>query len=241
MRWFLALMLSCLPLAAQAQEAKPVDLAIVVSLDRSESIDADEAKAQIDGLVYTLRHSNFRDTVAVGWYGSIGLTVLTWSSFGRSEVILPWTSVADRGDAAAAAKFLELDYARQIFAPHGSQTDLAFAIEIGMNQLDELPWPATRSVINVVADGISNIGRLPMIDRNIALERGITINGLVMARGSAIEVVSRYFEREVIGGPLSFVQVSEGTHDFANAMLRKIVREMVRLRAPTVSAKDDTG
>ena len=69
MRWFLALMLSCLPLAAQAQEAKPVNLAIVVSLDRSESIDADEAKAQIDGLVYTLRHSNFRDTVAVGWYG----------------------------------------------------------------------------------------------------------------------------------------------------------------------------
>ena len=64
---------------------------------------------------------------------------------------------------------------------------------------------------------------------------------MVMARGSAIEVVSRYFEREVIGGPMSFVQVSEGTHDFANAMLRKIVREMVRLRVPTQSAMDDTG
>ena len=241
MRWLLAFVLCCLPLAAQADEPKPVDLAIVVSLDRSESIDADEARAQIDGLVYTLRHSNFRDTVAVGWYGSIGLSVLTWSSFGRSEEILPWTRIADRDDAAGAAKILELDYARQIFAPHGSQTDLAFAIEIGMNQLDALPWPATRSVINVVADGISNIGRLPMIDRNIALERGITINGLVMARGSAIEVVSRYFEREVIGGPMAFVQVSQGTQDFADAMLRKIVREMVYLRTPILSASDETG
>ena len=131
-------MLSCLPVAALAQAAKPVDIAIVVSLDRSESIDAEEAKAQIDGLVYTLRHSRFRDTVAVGWYGSIALSVITWSSFGRYEVILPWSRIADRGDAAGAAKILELDYARQIFARHGSQTDLAFAIEIGMNQLEDL-------------------------------------------------------------------------------------------------------
>ncbi len=241
MRWFLALVLSCLPLAAQAQVEKPVDLAIVVSLDRSESIDAEEAKAQIDGLVYTLRHSRFRDTVAVGWYGSIGLTVLNWSSFGRHEVVLPWTRIAGPADADAAAAILELDHARQRIARHGSQTDLAFAIEIGMNQLDTLPWPATKSVINVVADGISNIGRLAWVDRNIALARGITINGLIMARGSAIEVISRYFEREVIGGPAAFIQVSAGNEDFANAMLRKILLEMVRLRQPSVSAGRETG
>ena len=241
MRWLLILMLSCLPLAALAQTAEPVDIAIVVSLDRSESIDAEEARAQIDGLVFTLRHSRFRDTVAVGWYGSIALTVLNWSSFGRHEVALPWTRIAGPADADAAASILELDHARQRIARHGSQTDLAFAIEIGMNQLDDLPWPATKSVINVVADGISNIGRLAMVDRNIAIERGITINGLVMARGSAIEVISRYFEREVIGGPAAFIQVSTGNEDFANAMLRKILLEMVRLRQPYALAGRETG
>ena len=55
MRWILALMLSCPLLAAPASAAQPVDIAIVVSLDRSESIDAEEARAQIDGLVFTLR------------------------------------------------------------------------------------------------------------------------------------------------------------------------------------------
>ena len=62
-----------------------------------------------------------------------------------------------------------------------------------------------------------------------------------MARGSAIEVISRYFQREVIGGPAAFLQVSAGNEDFANAMLRKILLEMVRLRQPSVSASRETG
>ena len=241
MRWFLGLLLVCLPLAAQAETAKWVDLAIVVSLDRSESIDTDDARAQIEGLAFTLRHSRFRDTVAVGWYGSIALSVVTWSSFGRHEVILPWMRIAGAGDAAAAAVILERDYARQRIARHGSQTDIAFAIEVGMQQFDTLPWEASKSVINVVADGISNIGRVATVDRDGALARGFTVNGLIMARGSAIEVLSRYFEREVIGGPASFLQVSVSNEDFANAMLRKILLEMVRLRTPRVAAGGGAG
>ncbi len=241
MRWFLALVLSCLPVAVQAQAAESVDIAIVVSLDRSESIDAEDARAQIDGLVFTLRHSRFRETVASGWFGRIALTVVTWSSFGRHEVILPWMQVAGAGDADVAAAILERDYARQRVARHGTQTDVAFAIEVGMNQLDTLPWEAGKSVINVVADGISNIGRVAMADRDVALARGFTVNGLIMARGSAIEIISRYFRREVIGGPTSFLQVSASNEDFARAMLRKILLEMVRLRQPRTLAHEVTG
>ena len=241
MRWLLALVLIFLPLAAQAQEAKRVDIAIVVSLDRSESIDADDARAQIAGLAFTLRHSRFRDTVAVGWYGSIALSVVTWSSFGRHEVILPWTRIAGADDADVAARILEGDYARQRVSRHGTQTDVAFAIEVGMKQLDTLPWKAGKSVINVVADGISNIGRVATVDRDAALARGFTVNGLIMARGSAIEVLSRYFQREVIGGPASFLQVSTSNEGFAKAMLRKILLEMVRLRQPRGPTRETTG
>ena len=232
MRWLFAMMVSFLPAAAQAQETEPVDIAIVVSLDRSESIDFGEARAQIDGLVYTLRNSRFRDAVGVGWYGGIALSVVTWSSFGRHEVILPWTWIANGKDADVAAAVLELDYARQKTAEHGTQTDVAFAIEVGMKQLDALPWPATKSVINVVADGISNIRRCARVDRNVAMARGITVNGLIMAHGSAIEVMARYFRREVIGGASSFLELSTNNEQFANAMLRKMLLEMARLREP---------
>ena len=230
------------PVATQAQAAKSVDIAIVVSLDRSASIDAEEARAQIDGLVFTLRHSRFRDAVTVGWYGSIALSVVTWSSFGRHEVILPWTRIAGADDADAAAMILDLDYARQVVAQHGRQTDVAFAIEVGMEQLDTLPWEASKSVINVVSDGISNIGRLAWVDRDKALVRGITVNGLIMANSSKDrKVLSRYFQREVIGGSTAFLQVSVSNDGFANAMLRKLLLEMVRLRQPRVAAGEVAG
>ena len=241
MRCLLALVLIFLPLAAQAQGARSVDIAIVVSLDRSESIDVEDARAQIDGLVFTLRHARFHDAVTAGWFGRIALSVVTWSSFGRHEVILPWMQIAGAGDAEVAAAILELDHARQRVARHGTQTDVAFAIEVGMKQIDTLPWPASQSVLNVVSDGISNIGRVATVDRDVALARGITINGLIMARGSAIKVLTRYFRRQVIGGPTSFVQVSTSNQDFADAMLRKILLEMVRLRRPGPTAHEVTG
>lgn len=232
-RGLLAAWLGLLPAGLAADPVGPVDLAIVVSLDRSESIDAEDAKAQIHGLIYALRHSRFRDAVAAGPRGRIGLSVVTWSSFGRHQVILPWMQVAGRDDAALAAEILELDFDRQRIARHGTQTDVAFAIEVGLKQLDQLPWMASQRVINVVADGISNIGRVASVDRDLALARGVTVNGLIMARGSAIEVMTRYFRREVIGGQSSFVQVSASPQDFAEAMLRKMLLEIVRLRTPT--------
>jgi hypothetical protein len=235
MRWLFVLMLCFLPAAAPAQTTEPVDIAIVVALDRSESIDFSEARAQIDGLIYTLRNSRFRYAVGVGWHGGIALSVVTWSSFGRHEVILPWMWIANGKDADVAAAILELDYARQATSEHGPQTDVAFAIEVGMKQLDALPWPATKNVINVVADGISNIGRCARVDRNVAMARGITVNGLIMADGPAIDVLSRYFRREVIGGLGSFLELATSNDQFAAAMLRKILLEMARLREPNAT------
>ena len=236
MRYWFAALLILLPFSTSAQQAESVDLAIVVSLDRSESIDAADALTQINGLIYTLRHSRFRHSVASGPFGRIALAVATWSSFGRHEVILPWMQIAGPADAARAAAILEQDYTRQRVARHGSQTDVAFAIEVGMGLFDTLPWQAEQRVINVVADGISNIGRVATVDRDAALERGISINGLIMAQGSAIEVMSRYFRSEVIGGPTAFLQVSSSNEEFALAMLRKMLLEMVRLREPEATA-----
>ena len=49
---------------------------------------------------------------------------------------------------------------------------------------------------------------------------------------TAIEVMSRYFRREVIGGAESFVELSTSNEQFANAMLRKMLLEMARLVEP---------
>ena len=93
----------------------------------------------------------------------------------------------------------------------------------------------------MVGDGISNIGRIATTARDEAVAAGITINGLVMAQGKAIRVLSRYYRREVIGGPTAFLQLSVSNQDFADAMLKKMVLEMVRLRAPNAQKGKKAG
>ena len=237
MRFMLAMVSMILlswPAAAAGDE---VDIAIVVSLDRSESIDAEEAVAQITGLTHTLNHPRFLAAAQSGWHRRIALAVVTWSSFGRHDVILPWVRIAGADDAAMASAVLQQDLARQRIAMEGTQTDVAFGIETAMQQLEALPWPAQKRVINMVSDGMSNIGREAIVDRDAARGRGITINALVTAQGSAIRVLGDYFRRDVIVGPTAFVQITNGNRDFAVSMLRKMLLEITLLAAEAESER----
>jgi len=213
---------AALPTAA----APPVDMAIVVSFDRSESVDQEEAKIQIDGLIFALKHPKLLAAVKSGRLGRIAVSVVTWSSFRKHHVVLPWTQIAAGADAERASTILLRDLDRQLTAVHGSQTDVAFGIHIATKQLEVLPWEADRQLINMVGDGRSNIGQVAIVDRDVALDRGITINALISAQGSAIRVLSTYFREEVIGGPSAFVQITNNNGDFAQAMLRKMLLEI---------------
>jgi len=215
-----------------AAAASPVDMAIVVSFDRSESVDQEDAKIQIDGLIFALKHPKFLAAVQSGRLGRIAVSVVTWSSFGKHDVTLPWTQITTGADAARASAVLLRDLDRQLTAVHGSQTDVAFGIHIATKQLDVLPWETDRQLINMVGDGRSNIGQVAVVDRDVAIARGITINALISAQGSAIRVLSAYFREEVIGGPSAFVQITKNNGDFAQAMLRKMLLEMSQHQAP---------
>ena len=234
MRILLALILCSLPLTALssfawAEGETPVDVAIVVSYDRSESIDRAEADTQIQGLIYTLRHPRFHAAVASGYFGRIALSAITWPSFAKQELVMPWIKISTAEDARMAAVWLQKFRARGEMITHGQQTDVAWGIKMATEQMFTLPWWASKKVINMVGDGISNIGRVATTARDETIAAGITINGLVMATGKAISVVSEYYIREVIGGPTPFVQLSTSNDQFAQAMLRKMTLEMVRL------------
>ena len=263
MRWFLTLIFCLLPFNVLADDAKPVDVAIVVSYDRSESIDQGEAEAQIAGLIYTLRHKRFHTAVASGYFRRIALSAIAWSSFTKHELIMPWMQIGNADQAHMAALWLEKFRDRGEQIGHGSQTDVAWGIKLAAEQMHALPWWASKKVINMVGDGISNIGRIASIARDETLAAGITINGLVMARGHAVGIIkdffrkqviggpssfvqaakplSAYYRREVIGGPTSFLQLSRTNQDFAQAMLRKMTLEMVRLQGRIRRAKGGAG
>lgn len=202
------------------------DINMVVALDRSESVDLNARTQQVESLAAALTDPRFVAAVRAGWQGRIGLAVLTWSSFDRTRVVVPWT-VLDGPEASAAIVETLRDYqARGADIEHKPQTDIALALSAGMRMLGAAPFQATKQILNVIADGIDNFGREAFIDRDLALNHGITINGLVHARGNAIPIVERFFETQVIGGPYAFVLTTPTPDSFTSAMLRKMLMEI---------------
>lgn len=211
---------------AATEAVMVTDINMVVALDRSESVDLMARTAQVESLAAALTDPRFVAAVKAGWHGRLGLAVITWSSFERTHVVLPWT-VVDGPEASEAIVATLRDYqARGADAEHKPQTDIALALSAGTRMLDAAPFQATKQILNIIADGIDNFGREAFIDRDLALSHGITINGLVHAHGLAIPVVERFFETQVIGGPYAFVLTTLTPESFTRAMLRKMLTEI---------------
>jgi hypothetical protein len=58
----------------------------------------------------------------------------------------------------------------------------------------------------------------------MALSRGVTINGLAILNEDA--TLDNWYRNHVIVGPNSFVIAVDDFDDFANAMARKLIREI---------------
>ncbi len=222
MRASLAALLLLLTGFGAAAQTK-TDINMVVSLDRSESITSTDAALQIQGLIYALKHPEFLTAIRHGHHKRIGVSVIKWSSFNRYATLLPWQIVADEADADRVSAMLGLLLLPNPGRDDGSQTDVALGIERGVAMLAEAPTEANKEVINMIAD----------VERDAAVARGITINALILAQGSAIRVLTNYFRREVIGGPASFVLHAPAREDFIRAMLRKMLVEVAELNRQT--------
>ena len=102
-----------------------------------------------------------------------------------------------------------------------------------------------RKSIDVSGDGPNNSGVIPSIIRDRVVDAGVTINGLAILNESPF--LDRYYRREVIGGPNSFVMTLADYEDFVDGMRRKLIREISSALAQagpsggSRGADDDTG
>lgn len=230
------------PAAAQTAVLLPpppvlvTDINMVVALDRSESVGFEDRTRQVESLAAALTDPRFVAAVKAGWHGRLGIAVMTWSSFERTHVVVPWTAIGGKDDSDRIVATMREYEAVGADAEHKPQTDISLALSVGLRMLEEAPFQATKRIINVIGDGIDNFGGDAFIDRDIALEQDITINGLVHARGAAIPIVVRFFETQVIGGPYAFVVSAPTPESFTNAMLRKMLMEIANA---TLSSRPD--
>jgi hypothetical protein len=218
--------------------AERVDLLLVLADDVSNSMG--ESKFQLQRLGYAAAFSNPRVIAAIraGPSGRIAVAFVEWSGILQQKIVIDWTIISND---ETARQFGD----RIVEAPRAfdkNSTSISAGIDFAMAQLDRAPYEARRRTIDVSGDGDNNSGRDVTAARDAAVAQGITINGLVILSQTQTSSNSArtnehtnppggladYYRNNVIGGPGAFVMDAENFSSFGNALVKKLITEIVQ-------------
>jgi hypothetical protein len=206
----------CTPAVAQTA----VDLQLVLAVDASGSVDQGRFELQQQGYVAAFRDPRVLHAIQSGATQAIAVTMVQWTGPELQIQVLLWTVIKDATTAHAFAAAIQAT-PRRLF---GGGTSISGVIDYAVPLLLESPFQGTRRIIDISGDGSNNRGRPAASARDDAVRAGIVINGLpILAREPTLD---RYFYDHVIGGPGAFVVVAESYETFADAILKKLLREM---------------
>jgi Protein of unknown function (DUF1194) len=224
---FAAVLLSLLPArAAQLADnpvAPPVDLTLVLAVDASRSIDAEEAALQRAGYVAAISHPDFVRAIKTGANGRIALAYFEWSGQVRPESVVPWQVIDSDQSAAAFAGRIRGSTDNSLRG-----TSISSALIFATGLISAAPYQEERRVIDVSGDGPNNTGSPVQEARDAAVASGIVINGLpLLVRPSpTYKHLDRYYAKCVIGGPGSFMLPVYDMQEFETAIRRKLILEV---------------
>jgi hypothetical protein len=220
-----ALGLAFLSAAPARAQDNAIDLAIVLAVDSSGSINTERFLMQVQGYASALTSKEVIDQITAGRHHRIAIAYFEWADEKRIAHVVPWTLI-DSADSAAAVAGVLIQHRRQLVG----DTCIGCAIDEAMKLFDALPYRPDRKVLDISGDGEANAGPPVEVERGLALSRDITINGLPIV--TAYEPnLARYYETQVIGGPGSFMIQASGFEDFARAVSDKLLREVAGLDA----------
>jgi Protein of unknown function (DUF1194) len=225
-----AVALLAAPLPALADDE--VDLALVLAVDISFSMDPEEQALQREGFIEAFRSPLVHDAIRRGTLGRIAVVYGEWAANFEQRVIVPWTVIDNPESAVAFAGRLAAQPTRR-----GPRTSISGAIDFGVKLLDGSGVTPTRRVIDISGDGANNQGRPVTAARDEAVAQGITINGLpiMLKRATSYWDVTEldvYYRDCVIGGPGAFTIPVRERDQFPQAIKTKIILEIAGLVPP---------
>ncbi|MCF6321183.1 MAG: DUF1194 domain-containing protein [Rhizobiaceae bacterium] len=200
-----------------------VDMLLVISLDVSASVDANEYELMRAGLAKTFLSPDVAQAISAGSHGAIAIAVIQWSGFQEQEIKVDWLRLANALDLAQLAARIS----RMTRRYKGGATDIGGALEFSSELISSAPFSASRNVIDIVGDGPNNVNYSPERTRDKVLERGIIINALAVT--GSYELLNTYFADLVIGGQNAFVESAADYDGFERAIHRKLLREIGNL------------
>lgn len=230
MRPVLAL-LALLLLVAPGARAADVDLQVILAADVSRSIDEGEFELQRKGYAAALSDPRVLQAIRKGANKAIAVSFIEWSGAEDQNVVVDWSELRDEEDAGSIAA--------AILGPPRSfmgRTSISAAIDFAVSRFAVAKSNAARRVIDISGDGTSNSGRAITEARDDAVAKGITINGLAIindrpdmgysSHTHPPEGLPEYYRQNVLGGPDAFLIVVNDFNSFADAMAKKLVKEI---------------
>jgi hypothetical protein len=214
-------LLFLLPQPGYAQRAVPVDLELAFVVDASGSIDDEEMTLQRQGYADALAHPRILRAIRSGLLRSIAVAYIEFAGDGCTRLGVGWHKISDAASAAGfgrAILSLERDFC---FGGNAVSDALAFAAaSIRSNRFE-----GTRRVIDISGDGPNTMGAPVELVRDAIVRARITINALAIHRETMPDL-PEYFKQSVIGGPGAFMIKAETRKAFAEAILKKMIREI---------------
>lgn len=221
-RALLVWLLLAVPAGAQCR------LALALGFDVSASVDQREYRLMMQGTGAALLDPQVQAAVFTGL--PVTLTAYVWAGAREQMIVAFWRVIESPEDLALFA-----DRVASFPRPHGDplgiwggRTGVGAAMRAGGGLLAQPPALACDArTLDLAGDGPSNDGP------NGAILPGITVNALAIGgdlpldHETAYERLSGWYRAHVIQGPGAFVMVAEDFDAFADAMRRKLLRELM--------------
>lgn len=218
------------PEARAAGSGLPVDLELVLAVDISYSMDAEEQQIQRDGYAEAIVSKPVLDAISQGLIGRIAVTYVEWAGADEQRVVAGWAVIDGRSTAETFARQLQAAPLRRAY-----RTSISGALLYASKLFERNGFAGARQVIDISGDGPNNQGETVEAARNQIVSQGFTINGLpLMMKRPTFQIMDvgdldAYYRDCVIGGPGAFMLPVKAVEQFKDAVRTKLLLEIAGL------------
>jgi hypothetical protein len=199
------------------------DLELVLAVDASGSVDEGEFRLQLEGTAAGFRDPAVKAAIRSGKKGRIAVEVLIWAEPEVPKDVSGWFMLASDADVDRFA-----DLVARLPRSQNGATGMGEGVAAAVRRLRGNGISATRQVIDVSGDGEETTPREMVVTmpqaRGMAALHGVTVNGLAILQDDA--GLADWYRAQVLTGADSFLITAAGYADFAEAMRRKLLREI---------------
>jgi Ca-activated chloride channel family protein len=201
--------------------ARACDLALVLAVDVSGSVDPREYDLQMQGLALALRDPLVSEALV---RAEAQVALVQWSGMSRQALTVPWTAVPDFVALEGFADAVEQSSRKW----RNYSTAIGELLTFALPMFDAVPQ-CRRRVVDVSGDGPSNEGIAPEALRARLTAARVTVNAIAIEASE--DDLAAYFFEHVIHGPGAFVVYADSYADYPREIRKKLLREVVKQTA----------